>query len=312
MTRYCMLIQRHILCALLLFTSAASAAKKDYQSPQKYLLERSYSVKNKSDTQAFRIKVYIPDVQSYQNATLLKATYSIEPAERTQLMNGAEQLMFDLEMAPREEKVIHLQWEIQLAGINALAQTNQLVLSAEDRQRYLEAGTLYESDNPEIIAKTNAVIAEKATELEKAEAIFAFVRSHVKFFRFGADSKGALYALQNGKGDCTEYAALIVAMSRAAGIPARLNGVMAFNKADTGKAGTDNHNHAEVFITGHGWVPAEATFKSLAFGQMANFEVILRRGLRTDKNGWVSWKVASEAAKIKEVKMLGHKWQKLP
>jgi transglutaminase-like putative cysteine protease len=237
--------------------------------------------------------------------------YSIEPAERTLMANGAEQLMFDLEMAPREEKIIHLQWEIQLTGLNALAQTNPQALSAEDRQRYLEAGTLYESDNPEIIAKTNAVIAEKSTELEKANAIFAFVRSHVKFFRFGADSKGALYALQNGRGDCTEYAALIVAMSRAAGIPARLNGVMAFNKADTGKAGTDNHNNAEVFIAGHGWVPAEATFKNLAFGQMANFEVILRRGLRTDKNGWVSWKVASDAAKIKDVKMLGHKWQKL-
>jgi transglutaminase-like putative cysteine protease len=294
-----------------LIIGSVFAAKKDNQSPQKFRLERSYSVKNKSATEVFRIRVFIPDVISYQNTKVLSATYNIQPSERKTLANGMEQMDFDLEMTPGEEKIIHLQWDIQLEGFSALEQAGRQPLTAEDRQHYLQAGKFFESDHPELVATTSKVTAEKTTELEKAQAIFDFVRTHVKYQRFGADTKGALYALQNKKGDCTEYSALIVAMSRAAGIPARLNGVMAL-KTDSGKAGTDNHNHAEIYLAEYGWVPAEATFKSLSLGGMVNFEIILRKGLWTDKgNGWFAWKVSSKFSKLQEIKMLGHKWQKL-
>ena len=261
------------LAALCLIPFSGFAKKKDNKSPLRYQFERSYSVKNKSATEPFKIKVFIPDIVSYQNAQVVKATYSIQPNDRKSLANGMEQMTFELELAPAEQKIIQLQWEIELRGFSALETPNKQPLSAEDRERYLQPGKYYESDNAEIIEKTNAVTGGKTTEPEKMQEIFAFVRSHVAYQRFGAQTKGALFALQNGKGDCTEYAALIVAMSRAAGIPARLNGVMAL-KNDSGSAGTDNHNHAEVYLSDYGWVPAEATFKSLSLGEMANFEVI--------------------------------------
>lgn len=299
------------VATLLLFTCAGFAGKKDLRSPQKFRLERSYAIKNKSATEALAMRVFIPDVISYQNARVLQSEYSIQFMEKKPLPNGTEQLTFDLELAPAEEKKIRLQWHIELRGFNATAAPGAAELSGADRERYLKPGKYFESDNAEIAKKTGDIVAGQPNDFQKARAIFEFVRAHVAYERFGADTKGALYALKNRKGDCTEYAALIVAMSRAAGIPARLNGVMNLQN-DNGSAGTDNHNHAEVYLADYGWVPAEATFKSLEFGEMHNAEIIVRRGLWTDTGtGWVSWSIPKKSDKIKEIKLLGHRWQKL-
>jgi hypothetical protein len=279
--------------------------------PQKFSLERSYSVKNTSPDQPFKIKVIVPDVVSCQGAKVLKSVYTIQPASRKALSNGTEQMTFELELQPGEEKIIGLQWDVLLHDTNMIAApSKQLPLSAEDRELYLKSGTLYECDHPEVVSKANEITAGKSSDLEKAKSIFEYVKSNITYFRFGSDSKGALYALQNKKGDCTEFAALIVAMCRAVKIPARLNGVMVL-KTDTGSAGTDNHNHAEVFLADYGWVPAEATFKTASFGQQFNFEIILRKGLRTDKSAWHYYKIATKFKDFQEIKMLGHKWKKI-
>lgn len=97
----------------------------------------------------------------------------------------------------------------------------------------------------------------------------------MKYVKFGSDNKGALYALQNKKGDCNEYAALIVALSKAAGIPARINTVMSMHK--DGKALYDNHNNAEVYLDGK-WLPAEPMFGVKEIGRLADDEIILRLG----------------------------------
>jgi hypothetical protein len=302
---------KRFLAAFLCLGIAASfsPAGRD-KEPQKFLLERSYSVKNTSADQAIRIKVNIPDVVSCHGAKILKSTYSSQPASRKTFSNGMEQMIFELNLQPGEEKIISLAWQMLLSEVNVLETPSEQSLSEEDRALYLQPGTLYECDHPEIVAKANEITTGKTTDLEKAKSIFEFVKSNIEFYRFGAESKGALYALQN-KGDCTEYAALIVAMCRASKIPARLNGVMVM-KTDTGSAGTDNHNHAEVFLSDYGWVPAEATFKSASFGQQFNFEIILRKGLRTDKgNAWFSYNIAKKHNSFKEIKMLGHKWKKI-
>ncbi|MBC7861556.1 MAG: transglutaminase domain-containing protein [Bacteroidia bacterium] len=307
-----------ILLSALLVTASFFVNKKN-KPPQKFLLERSYSVKNTSPTAAFKIKVNIPDVVSVQNAQVLKATYSTQPKERKTFANGMQQMIFELNLKPGEEQIIKLEWEIQLKDMNVLETVKKPTLGAEEKETlgaeekelYLKSGTLYECDHPEIVKKTAEIISGKTTELEKSKAIFDYVKNNITFHRFGAESKGALYALQNGKGDCTEYASLVVAMCRAAKIPSRLNGVMVL-KTDTGSAGTDNHNHAEIFLEDYGWVPAETTFKSASLGDMFNFEIILRKGLRTDKsNGWFSFNVATKYNNLKEIKMLGHKWKKI-
>ncbi|MDO8124953.1 MAG: transglutaminase-like domain-containing protein, partial [Candidatus Hermodarchaeota archaeon] len=65
---------------------------------------------------------------------------------------------------------------------------------------------------------------------------------------------GAAYAIEKRVGDCTEYAALLAALCRARGIPARL--ISGF--ASTGKQ-WERHGWTEVWIRNH-WIPVDPTW----------------------------------------------------
>ena len=53
------------------------------------------------------------------------------------------------------------------------------------------------------------------------ERVFRWVAGNVRYSGYVGKDRGALYALENKKGDCTEYANLFVALCRANGIAAR-------------------------------------------------------------------------------------------
>jgi len=63
------------------------------------------------------------------------------------------------------------------------------------------------------------------------------------------EDKGALYALTNLSGDCTEFAALFAALCRAAGIPARLMGGYICQR-NCLVTTVDFHNWAEFYHNG--------------------------------------------------------------
>ena len=64
-----------------------------------------------------------------------------------------------------------------------------------------------------------------------------------------ADDLGALSALEHRRGDCTEYADLVVALARANGIPARMVGGYVTDR-DCGPRPQDYHNWAELYHEG--------------------------------------------------------------
>ncbi|WP_444912455.1 transglutaminase-like domain-containing protein [Microbulbifer sp. PAAF003] len=67
-------------------------------------------------------------------------------------------------------------------------------------------------------------------------------------------TKGALAALESRKGDCTEYAALFVALARSMGYPARITSEFLFTKRKQFKQ--PNHHAAEVYMNGR-WMPVD-------------------------------------------------------
>ena len=85
-------------------------------------------------------------------------------------------------------------------------------------------------------------------------------------------NKDALSALTTGEGVCEDYAVLFVALSRAAGIPARqVNGYAGFKvpskalNTNLGKAVSlwnYRHSWVEFYIEDMGWLPADPTFSS--------------------------------------------------
>lgn len=108
-------------------------------------------------------------------------------------------------------------------------------------ERYIEA------DDVDIRMLANEL--KRTTVRDTVRAIFDWVRSNLRYAGYVADDLGALYALKERRGDCTEYAYLVVALARANGIPARMVGgyVTDNNIALRAEA---YHNWAEVFFDG--------------------------------------------------------------
>jgi transglutaminase-like putative cysteine protease len=84
--------------------------------------------------------------------------------------------------------------------------------------------------------------------------------------------------------DCTEYAALMVALSRAAGIPARyLEGVSFLDEKTSGLARLE-HAWLEVYLPGIGWTPMDPTlgrssiFREQYFAAYSPDRIIVTRG----------------------------------
>jgi transglutaminase-like putative cysteine protease len=279
--------------------------------PKRFQIERSYLVSNTSTSVPIQFKLFAPDLTSYHNTKVLKSLYSIEPVNKQDLPNGMTRLTFDIALKPLEEKIIKLTWEVELSDFNLLQDPGKEMLTTELKAGYLKADKLIESDHPDIIKAAADITSGKATELEKAQAIFDFVRSYLKYVRSPENVHGALQAYQQKIGDCTEFSCLIAALGRAANIPSRMNGVMLM-KADTGKAAYDNHDNAEFYLEGLGWIPAEGTFKTAQLGNSYNFEAMLRRGLKTDEGvDWFSYNIKTANNKYKKIKLMGHTWRKL-
>ncbi len=118
----------------------------------------------------------------------------------------------------------------------------------------------------------------EASDWEKVEAIYDWVRSQVRY-EFDPKIRSSVEALQRGKGDCEELTSLFIAMCRAERIPARAVWV-------------PGHCYPEFYLEdadGNGrWFPCQAAGTRL-FGEMIEWRPILQKGDRfkvPGKKGW--------------------------
>jgi transglutaminase-like putative cysteine protease len=82
------------------------------------------------------------------------------------------------------------------------------------------------------------------------------------------EDRGAVAALRDGAGDCTEYADLLVAVLRAAGVPARVVEGYAASWHSTPK-----HDWVEVWVAGRGWATLDPIYADGAPARFADLPV---------------------------------------
>lgn len=102
-----------------------------------------------------------------------------------------------------------------------------------------------ESDAAEIVLLARKL--HRGNDVETVRAAYQWVMNELQYEGYVAQDRGALYAARTRTGDCTEYAALLVALLRANGIPARLLGGFVVDQ-DALLRSVDYHNWAEVCI----------------------------------------------------------------
>jgi len=120
-------------------------------------------------------------------------------------------------------------------------------LADDERVRAMQPTPWLESDDPAIVRHAHGVTARAADAADRMRRLTSFVRGHmgtkVDMLGYGT----ALEALRSRRGDCTEYAVLLAALGRAAGVPTRIAIGRVYARHFEG--------HSHVFVP-HAWVQA--------------------------------------------------------
>lgn len=117
----------------------------------------------------------------------------------------------------------------------------------QDRLHFLQAEKYIESNTPEI--SSFSIKFKESKPVRTAENIFQWIANNIKYSGYVKNDYGALYALRNKQGDCTEYMYLFIALCRANNIPARGIGGYVYSE-DAILNPSAYHNWAEFYEDG--------------------------------------------------------------
>ena len=208
-------------------------------------------------TTNIRLRVaLLRDIEPYQVVTSTEITpYDFETITDDY---GNEYAEFEFtDVAPGGKVAVKLRYEV---AVNELdfdlgSCEGPLPDMFVDPERYIE------SDAEQIVALAEKLAQGKTTACEKVRAFYDHVgdMADESYAGFDPDDNGALATLENGAGDCTDFADLLVALSRAAGVPARfIEGVTCCTNGDYIE-GKIKHDWLEMYLPGTGWVPMDPT-----------------------------------------------------
>jgi transglutaminase-like putative cysteine protease len=157
--------------------------------------------------------------------------------------------------------------------------------------------------NDEVRAIASRETNGKPTVIAQARALYDWVFEHMQYDKTvpGWGLGDVPYCLKVGKGNCTDFHTLFIALARASGIPARWNIGFPLAYGD-GKGGGEEqkvqgyHCWAEFYAPGAGWVPVDISearkhpeLKDYFFGGLSENRVLFTRArdalLEPDSSG---------------------------
>jgi transglutaminase-like putative cysteine protease len=212
--------------------------------------------------QTFRISfvVILPEtIPGRQN--ILGIKYSPKPT-RIFNKNGNRYAEYVFIKPDRQEKV-KINIKAELLRYDLLTAREQ-----GGKDRYDDTGLKDFLKHEKYIEKNNAEIQQIAesidgrTQIDIVKNIYNYVIENMEYTTHKDKDWGAVKALRNKKGDCTEYSDLFIALCRAKNIPAMFISGYTVRFGDI----SPKHNWVEVFLDDYGWVPFDPSW-----GDFENF-----------------------------------------
>lgn len=245
------------LTAAILINQAALAALLDngtyselltsatFDSDSRYSISRTvkfgFTVINGTDAvlRNSTFTVYAPVRKTATQLLIeLKSSHSFR-LETDSVGNEVMSFQFD-ELAPRATKNITIQASLNLSD-SPVGESNQ------GNERFLQSEKYIEVSDPKIRELSNTF--SDVDSHKRLEKIYRWVADNIQYSGYSEADHGALYALENKKGDCTEYTYLVNALARAQKMPARAIGGYVYD-TDAVLRSADFHNWAEVYVNG--------------------------------------------------------------
>ncbi len=158
------------------------------------------------------------------------------------------------------------------------SQEYQNYINSPEYQQYLLQKQQYDQDYADYQQdlnqyQENITVTRNLTILEKATSIFNWVRDYVEYSYYFNTKRGAIGTLNDRLGNCVDLSHLIVALSRAAGIPAR------YVHADcVFSSGTTGHVWTQLYVNGK-WINADASNNINDFGVIRNWNTYTLKGI---------------------------------
>lgn len=195
----------------------------------------------------------ISDQQPYQQ--VLSRDIRPENHEIVTDEYGNHYAEFDLNnLAPGESTQINIRYEV---AVNELSY-DLATCSGDLPDQFISPELHIESNNPQIVALSRGLSSAGRTVCQQVKAFYEYIGQNL-VYTFNGANWGAQAALGPMGSDCTEYSSLLIALSRAQGIPARfIEGLLYLGESEPIEA-RQEHAWVEVFFPGSGWVPIDPT-----------------------------------------------------
>jgi len=211
--------------------------------------DASYSMYINGNTRKVQLTCVIPkDLSNVQR--VLAMNYSRLPI-RVYDKDGIRYAEFLIEGESGELKIkISAVVEIFTHDLKTVKGGRQVLLGSATK--YLLSEKFIEKDDS--LIRTLGYSMLNGDTLRTIRSIYDFVSQNVKYSGFNSSQIGAVRALENLAGDCTEFTDLFVALCRSCGIPAMAVEGFVLNYSSTPK-----HAWAEVYCNPYGWIRFDPT-----------------------------------------------------
>ena len=138
----------------------------------------------------------------------------------------------------------------------------------EALKKYLTSCKNCQVKNKEIQNLAKTLTSNLKSDYEKGKKIFNWVRDNIQYKKYRNTRRGAVKTLQTKKGNCVDQSHLLIALSRASGIPARY--VKGGNCKFT-SGYVSGHVWAQMYIN-EKWVVADTTSLKNTLGKIKNWD----------------------------------------
>ncbi len=229
----------------------------------------------------------IPDYPPYQDVITFEAMPD-ETLPRVVDGYGNEYAYYEFfNIGPGGSATIELRYRVEVNELHY----SWTACEGEVIQGFLGSENYINTESQEIQGIVDQIAEGETDQCVTSRAFYDYVINTLRYISYNPGDVGAVGALRDGGGDCTEYADLTITLNRAGGIPARFLEGVAYSSSSDGivTSNETKHDWLEVYLPATGWVPMDPTWgrftmadRDTYFAGMTDDHIVVTRGRNLD------------------------------